>query len=105
MKSYSDFGINIPYGRTSGKVKTYCPKCHDQRHARRDKSLSVDLDKGLWNCPYCGWGGSLETKEPWEREERPWHNYAPIKRQKPVYKKPPQHALTAVSERALKWFE
>ena len=105
MKSYSDFGINIPYGRTSGKVKTYCPKCHDQRHDRRDKSLSVDIDKGLWNCHYCGWGGALETKEPWEREERPWHNYAPIKRQKPVYKKPPQHTLTAVGERALKWFE
>ena len=45
-KDYSDFGIEIPYGRKSGHIKVFCPKCRDQRSNKRDRSLSVDLDKG-----------------------------------------------------------
>lgn len=112
MKDYSDFGIKIPYGRTRGKLKTFCPQCHETRHNKTDKSLSVDLDKGLWNCHYCGWGGSLnesefddspEGKRRW-MEKQPWFRPAEIRREKPVYKKPAPHALTALSERAQAWF-
>ena len=112
MKDYSDFGIKIPYGRTRGKLKTFCPQCHETRHNKTDKSLSVDLDKGLWNCHYCGWGGSLnesefddspEGKRRW-MEKQPWFRPAEIRREKPVYKKPAPHALTCLSERAQAWF-
>lgn len=112
MKDYSDFGIKIPYGRTRGKLKTFCPQCHETRHNKTDKSLSVDLDKGLWNCHYCGWGGSLnesefddspEGKRRW-MEKQPWFRPAEIRREKPVYKKPAPHALTRISERAQAWF-
>ena len=112
MKDYSDFGIKIPYGRTRGKLKTFCPQCHETRHNKTDKSLSVDLDKGLWNCHYCGWGGSLnesefddspEGKRRW-MEKQPWFRPAEIRREKPVYKKPAPHALTDLSERAQAWF-
>ena len=112
MKDYSDFGIKIPYGRTRGKLKTFCPQCHETRHNKTDKSLSVDLDKGLWNCHYCGWGGSLnesefddspEGKRRW-MEKQPWFRPAEIRREKPVYKKPAPHALTSLSERAQAWF-
>ena len=112
MKDYSDFGIKIPYGRTRGKLKTFCPQCHETRHNKTDKSLSVDLDKGLWNCHYCGWGGSLnesefddspEGKRRW-MEKQPWFRPAEIRREKPVYKKPAPHALTGLSERAQAWF-
>lgn len=112
MKDYSDFGINIPKGRTRGKLKTFCPQCHDTRHNKTDKSLSVDLDKGLWNCHYCGWGGSLnesefddspEGKRRW-MEKQPWFRPAEIRREKPVYKKPAPHVLTGLSERAQAWF-
>lgn len=112
MKDYSDFGIKIPYGRTRGKLKTFCPQCHETRHNKTDKSLSVDLDKGLWNCHYCGWGGSLnesefddspEGKRRW-MEKQPWFRPAEIRREKPVYKKPAPHSLTGLSERAQAWF-
>ena len=46
-------------GRTSGHMKTYCPKCRDGRKNKRDKSLSVDLDKGLGKCHYCDWTFTL----------------------------------------------
>lgn len=52
MKDFSQFGINTN-GRTSGKMKTFCPKCHDRRKDKRDRSLSLDLDKGIAYCHYC----------------------------------------------------
>ena len=57
-KDFAEFGIEIPYGRRSGKIKTICPQCHDLRSNKRDKSLSVDLDKGVWHCHYCNWSGT-----------------------------------------------
>lgn len=112
MKDYSDFGINIPHGKRSGKVKTFCPKCHDQRHDKRDKSLSVDLDKGLWNCHYCSWGGSLnestydpspEGKRRW-MEQQPWYQRTKM-RQRPTYKKPQPRPITPISDKAKAWFK
>ena len=113
MKDYSDFGIQIPYGRRSGKIKTYCPKCHNQRTDKRDKSLSVDLDKGVWNCHYCGWGGTVhssdfddspEGKRKW-MEQQPWYRQTSIRRQKPVYKRPTPKPTAPMSDKALAWFK
>lgn len=106
MKDYSDYDIQIPYGKRSGKVKTFCPKCHNERHDKRDKSLSVDLDKGVWNCHYCSWAGHLEydeqEKQKW-MEQQPWYQRTKI-RQKPVYKKPKPRPHVPMSAKALAWF-
>lgn len=108
MKSYQDYGIPIPYGRTTGKIKTYCPNCHNQRHDKRDKSLSVDLDKGVWNCHYCGWAGHLEytdlEKEEWKRRQS-WYNPTQVRHTHPVYKKPKPRVTAPLEPRAIKWFE
>ena len=42
-------------GRSSGKIKTTCPQCNDTRGHKGDRSLSVDLDKGLCYCHHCGY--------------------------------------------------
>lgn len=113
MKDYSDFGIQIPSGKTRGKLKVFCPQCHDTRHDKRDKSLSVDLDKGVWNCHYCGWGGTInvsdyddspEGKQRW-MEQQPWYNPHRLRKQKPVYKKPVQRQTAPLSEKAIAWFK
>ena len=107
MKDYRDYGIQIPYGKSSGKVKTFCPKCHETRRDKRDKSLSVDLDKGVWNCHYCGFSGHLEydehEKQKW-MEQQPWYQQTKI-RQKPVYKKPQPRSHAPMSAKALAWFK
>lgn len=41
-------------GRISGKTKVFCPLCRDRRKNKRDKSVSVNLDKGVAKCHYCG---------------------------------------------------
>ena len=106
MKDYRDYGIEIPYGRTSGKVKVFCPNCRDRRSDKRDKSLSVNLDKGVWLCHYCNWSGHLEFTEEERRqwmERQSW--YVPNKRKdKPTYKKPTPRKTAPMSEKALAWF-
>lgn len=70
MRNFTKLGIDL-LGRTAGKVKTYCPNCHDTRHDRRDKSLSVDIDSGLFKCHYCDWHGrALDDREEIENEQR-----------------------------------
>lgn len=92
MKDYSDFGINIPHGRTTGKLKLLCPKCHDQRSNKRDKSLSVDLNKGVWHCHYCSWSGTIHVGE--RSHDTP----------KKEYRRPTPRPLTALSRKLVEWF-
>lgn len=107
MKTYRDYGIEIPSGRTTGNIKVFCPKCKDQRHDKRDKSLSVNLDKGIWNCHYCNWSGHLENTEEEKRkwmEQQAWYNPQPLKRERKEYRKPKPRPQSAMSDKALKWF-
>ncbi|MCD8282064.1 MAG: toprim domain-containing protein [Prevotella sp.] len=109
MPAWLDFkayGIDIPYGRMTGKVKTVCPFCRDTRGNPKDKSLSVDLDKGVWLCHHCGAKGSLKKmREPWEDNNR-WRGMVPArnKRERKTYAKPKPAPQTALEENALKWF-
>lgn len=107
MKDYSDYGIQIPSGRVKGNVKTFCPQCRSMRSDKRDRSLSVDLDKGVWNCHYCGWSGHLEhtdeEKKQW-MERQSWYDPARIRKEKPAYRKPKPRTTPPMSEKALKWF-
>jgi twinkle protein len=93
MKDYSDYGIEIPFGRKSGHIKTFCPKCRDQRSNKRDRSLSVDLDRGIWKCHYCSFTGGL-----------PRNNTSSLKYQKKEYTKPVLKGSALMSEKALAWF-
>ncbi len=107
MKDYKDYGIVIPYNKKTGKVKTFCPECREQRHNKNDKSLSVDLDKGVWNCHYCNWAGHLEHTEEEKRrwkEQQGWYNPRQARRERPNYTKPAPVSHAAMSEKALAWF-
>lgn len=99
MKTFQDYGINIPYGRTSGKLKMFCPQCHDTRRDKSDKSLSVDLDKGVWNCHYCGFSGGLNN------HRGGWFNSNPLRHERPTYRRPDPRPLTPISDKATAWFK
>jgi len=58
MKRFEDFGIEIPPGRT-GNVSVRCPWCADDRRKNRLKTLSVNVELGIWNCHHCAVHGSL----------------------------------------------
>ena len=71
MKTFQDFGIDIG-NKSSGKIKTKCPQCSASRKNKSDKCLSVDIDKGLFNCHNCGWSGTtkFEKKKEFIRPEK-----------------------------------
>jgi len=50
-------GIDLR-GQQYGQIKTLCPKCAHTRK-KKDPSLSVDIDNGLYNCHHCNWKGSV----------------------------------------------
>ena len=115
MKTFSDYGIEIPYGRTHGNVKTVCPECvkNGTREHRFDKSLSVNLDEGVWNCFYCHWSGSLqestydpspEGKRRW-MEQQPWYQASQVRHQQKTYRKPEPRTTAPMEPKALAWFK
>lgn len=61
LNDFLEVGIQ-PKGK-SVKQKLVCPKCSPTRKNKHDKSLSIDLLKGLYNCHNCGWKGNVKIKE------------------------------------------
>ena len=102
MMRWIELNIDVPYGRTSGNTKTYCPQCRESRSNKRDKSLSVNLADGMYHCHYCGWSGcAAEKTDNWQK---PFYNPIPMKIQKTIYKKPTSNGNTKLSDKAVNWF-
>ncbi len=81
--NWEKHGIDISKVRSG---KGFCPKCHHERKNRQDRELSVDVDKGLFNCHHCGFSG---TAVEYQRKE---------------YVKPLPR-LEKLSEKSIKFFE
>lgn len=92
MKNWPETGIDTR-GKSSGEVKTTCPRCSASRKKKTYPCLNVNLDEGVWHCWHCGWAGSLKQGE----YSRP----ALTK----TYRKPDYvRSATGLPERALQWF-
>lgn len=93
-ETFLDYGIKIPYRRIHGNVKCVCPKCKTSgRTHPEDKSLSVNLDEGIWNCHYCGWSGGLKG---FDRSN--------IRKAKREYTKPKEIQETGLSQKLINYF-
>ena len=57
-KTFEDYGIFIR-SNVIGEVKTTCPQCSPARKKKTVPCLSVNTQKGVWNCHHCGWSGGL----------------------------------------------
>tara|TARA_R100000329_G_C7617243_1_gene219213 strand:+ start:1675 stop:3354 length:1680 start_codon:yes stop_codon:yes gene_type:complete len=64
LKELQNLGIKIK--KTSGNIKTKCPKCSHLRKNKNDDCLSVNIDEGLYNCHHCGWQGNVLFKKKQE---------------------------------------
>lgn len=64
MKSFSDYGIDVPLG-AHGEVRTICPECSHDRRKSTVKCLAVNVDEGAWFCHHCFWKGGLSEKAEW----------------------------------------
>lgn len=57
--SYDQLGITVDRCPPNGTCKTYCPKCHEERRNKSDKSLSINMADGSWKCHHCQWVSGL----------------------------------------------
>lgn len=85
MKNWDKYGIDISKVRGG---KGFCPKCHGERKNHNDRELSVNIERGLFNCHHCGYAGCV----------------IPFVNPKKEYTKP-QPRLQKVSDELVKWFE
>ena len=61
IDKFEELGIKIKNQR--GNQKTQCPKCSHERKNKSDRCLSVDLEKGVYNCHHCGWSGTVKENK------------------------------------------
>ena len=77
MKEFIEW-TEIDFKKNRGQEKVKCLKCIDKRTNKHDKSLSVNHDKGMANCHYCG---SVSIRDKEERNtnyvlpSQQWQNY------------------------------
>ena len=93
------FGIT-----NNGKKKQFCPKCHENRTDKRDKSLAVDWKQCIAHCHYCGENFFFGKTEKLNSGQPPKHT--PQKTETKEYKKP--GILTnqePLDENMKAWFE
>lgn len=54
--------------KTAGTHKFICPECSPTRKNKRDLCLSVDIDRGVYNCHHCGVKGGRNEFKPKPKE-------------------------------------
>ena len=59
-EKFLDIGIDI--GNKTGNYHILCPKCSKSRKKKSEKCLSINVDKGLYNCFHCGWSGNVNLR-------------------------------------------
>ncbi len=95
MKTWIDFGIELPANAISGEVQVLCPMCSPGRRKKSVTCLSVNIDKGAWNCHHCDWRGYLESGAASRSAPNGW--------KEDVYVAP-KLAPLPISDKALEWF-
>lgn len=91
MKTFADFGIEIPPGR-EGQIRTTCPKCSPTRRKKYVQCLSVNTEDNSWYCHHCHWNGRLGQEGAFHHD-----SWLPKEYRKPVYEK------GDLTEKALAW--
>lgn len=106
---FAKFGIDVSQiNSRATNAKTFCPQCRSYRTNKHDKSMSVNMQNGMFKCHYCGYSGCAAVptesdKRQW-MEQQPWYRPASIRKQKPDYRRPTPKPHAPMEPRALAWF-
>lgn len=103
-----DIGNNMPGARR--QIKCLCPKCTPTRSNKRDRSLSVNLATGEYNCHHCGWKGTAAVNTPDETQrwmkQQPWYRTTPPSPVAKTYTQPKADPAAKTPDgKTLRWFQ
>src|SRR5688572_20367503 len=73
--------FNLQFNDNGPEVqKIHCPKCHNERKNKRDKSLSILLRSRSFKCHHCSWQDRIDGWKPDENYVKPvktgWSNFS-----------------------------
>jgi twinkle protein len=97
--NWKDKGIIVNESGSNQQV-IKCPECADKRRKKGTRTLSVNLEKKVWNCHHCGWSGNLTTFKVLDN----YKYKTKVKKVEKIYKKPVNTKISPITEKALKWF-
>lgn len=60
ISDFADLGIEIPFAG-GGEVRAFCPHCAEF-HRNRNKTLSVNTERGVFVCHRCGFKGRVGSR-------------------------------------------
>ena len=60
IEQFTALGIEIKSNAV--EQKTLCPKCSHTRKNKKDKCLSINTEKGVYNCHNCGFSGNVKLQ-------------------------------------------
>lgn len=103
MFDFESEGLIIPPGtHASDNIKIKCPHCSSERKNKSDRSLSVNLIDGLYNCHHCGFTG--KAKELSNTDNSSSHT-PPAQMVKKEYTKPSRSDAFGLSDKVTEWFK
>jgi twinkle protein len=97
--NWLDKGIYLNENGSNQQV-VKCPECADRRKKKGTRTLSVNLEKKVYNCHHCGWSGSLHVQLI--KDNRKFKKKVKVQK---IYKKPDQPKSFKLPENVVKWFE
>lgn len=100
FENFEDAGIHVDHRRR--KQKVICPRCGHNRKHNKDKSLSVQSDKGVWKCHNCGWKSGLAGSGDRMQQQRVY--VKPSWPEKIVHATAEESRQSAQDQQAYNWF-
>jgi len=86
LADFNALGIEIPARR--GNARVVCPRCADA-HNNRKKTLSCDIERGIFQCFRCGWKGRVGG-------DIAWTDYKPAPSALETHRRKRQYAIDCI---------
>ena len=51
--------LGIKYYSNTNTAMCFCPRCKENGYTKNKRKLSIDLEKGIFNCWVCGYSGTI----------------------------------------------
>ena len=95
MATWADLGVQFEELERGDNYRT-CPRCSPGREKSWVTCLSINREKGVFNCHHCGWSGRVDGFEALHTDTTDWSQHH--------YNEAPPRDLRDLPQEAVEWF-